>query len=97
MNKKKYIILGIVLILILGIGSTFAWYVWRTSDDEVKKISASLGAARVVYNEGSDISADIMPVATKEEGVIKNITVKALDNTSYNLSFNLYIPNKYDK
>ena len=91
MSKKKYIILGIVLIIVFSLGITYAWYMWQSSDDEVTMISASLGVARVVYGEGSDIVADIYPVSSKEDGVIKEVTVKSLDSTSQYLSFNLYL------
>lgn len=92
MSKKKYMILGIVLgTLILGIGITYAWYVWQSSDDEVKTISATLGLARIVYEDGSDIEATIFPAPDMDYGVVKEFSIKSVEKAYYNLTFNLYL------
>ena len=92
MNKKRYLIIGIVALSVLLIsGVTYAWYTWSTSSENETKIVTNLGAATVYYESGSNITADIMPVSSKEEGIIKEITVKTDKNTTYKLSFNLYL------
>lgn len=91
-SKKKYLIICIMLIALLGLGTTFAWYTWSTSEDEETKIVTNLGAATVYYEAGSDIEGvRLLPTATKEEGISKTITVKAKKDTAYKLSFNLYL------
>ena len=89
-NKKKiFIITGIsLLVLIAIIGGTYAWYVWSTSDNEVTKIVAGVGAATVTFDGGSDISANLKPVADKSNGIVKTIKVKA---STTGLNFNMYL------
>lgn len=90
--KKKYLIIGIILIIILSIGTTFAWYTWSSSDEDETKIVTSLGAITVYYDSGSNIEGiRLKPSATKEEGIIKTITVKSDQESKYKLSFNLYL------
>ena len=89
-NKYKlFMILSITLLVVtIIVSSTYAWYVWTTSDSEVTKIVAGVGAATVTFDGGSDISANLRPVSDKSKGIVKNINVKA--DTS-GLVFNLYL------
>ena len=89
-NKKKiFIITGIsLLVLIVIIGGTYAWYVWTTSDNEVTKIVAGVGSATVTFDGGSDISANLKPVADKSNGIVKTIKVKS---DTAGLLFNMYL------
>ena len=50
-NKAKtFMIFGISLLVFAVIGSTFAYYVWRTSSDQETKIVTNIGAATVYFN-----------------------------------------------
>ena len=89
-NKaKKFMLFGlIVLVITIAVSSTYAYYVWTTSDNEVTKIVAGVGSATVTFDGGSDINASLRPVSDKSKGIIKNISVKA-DTTG--LVFNMYL------
>ena len=89
-NKAKIFMVSSLIILVITIivSSTYAYYVWTTSDSEVTKIVAEVGYATVTFDGGSDINANLKPVPDKSEGIIKAIKVKA-DTTG--LNFNLYL------
>ena len=89
-NKaKKFMLFGlIVLVITIAVSSTYAYYVWTTSDSDTTKIVAGIGAATVTFDGGKDISANLRPVSDKSKGIVKNISVKA-DTTG--LVFNMYL------
>ena len=89
-NKAKiYMIFSlIVLVIVVIVSGTYAYYVWTTSDSDTTKIVAGIGAATVTFDGGSDISANLRPVSDKSKGIVKNISVKA-DTTG--LVFNMYL------
>ena len=89
-NKAKiYMIFGlIVLVIVVIVSGTYAYYVWTTSDSDTTKIVAGIGAATVTFDGGSDISANLRPVSDKSKGIVKNISVKG-DTTG--LVFNMYL------
>ena len=93
MNKKNmskiFMIFGISILVIAIIGSTFAYYVWTTVEEDTTKIVTSIGAATVIFDGGSDIeNANLRPVSDKSKGIIKTINVKG-DTTG--LVFNMYL------
>ena len=88
-KSKKFMLFGlIVLVITIAVSSTYAYYVWTTSDNEVTKIVAGVGSATVTFDGGSDINANLRPVSDKSKGIVKEIKVKA-DTTG--LTFNMYL------
>ena len=88
-KSKKFMLFGlIVLVITIAVSSTYAYYVWSTSDNEVTKIVAGVGSATVTFDGGSDINASLRPVSDKSKGIVKEIKVKA-DTTG--LTFNMYL------
>ena len=88
-KSKKFMLFGlIVLVITIAVSSTYAYYVWSTSDNEVTKIVAGVGSATVTFDGGSDINASLRPVSDKSKGIVKNIRIKA-DTTG--LTFNMYL------
>ena len=90
-NKaKKFMLFGlIVLVITIAVSSTYAYYVWTTSDSDTTKIVAGVGSATVTFDGGSDIeNANLRPVSDKSKGIIKTINVKG-DTTG--LVFNMYL------
>ena len=93
MNKKNmskiFMIFGISILVLAIIGSTFAYYVWTTGEEDTTKIVTSIGTATVIFDGGSDIAdANLRPVSDKSKGIIKTINVKG-DTTG--LTFNMYL------
>ena len=74
MNNKKFII-GVVLLLLLMLGGTYAYYKWSSSDN--MNVNVKIDGGTVTFDGGTNITSTIMPTATKEEGIKKDITVKA--------------------
>ena len=85
---KLLVVIRWLLIIIVSVNITYAWYVWTTSDSDTTKIVAGVGAATVTFDGGSDISANLRPVSDKSKGIVKNISVKG-DTTG--LVFNMYL------
>ena len=88
-KSKKFMLFGLIaLVITIAVSSTYAYYVWSTSDNEVTKIVAGVGSATVTFDGGSDINANLRPVSDKSKGIVKEIKVKA-DTTG--LTFNMYL------
>ena len=81
MNKindktKKFMIFGIIILVIAIVGSTLAYYIW--SSGEQIKISTTVGGAYVYFDGGSSIeNATLKPVSDRSEGITKDISIRA--------------------
>ena len=72
MNKYKlYMIFGIVL-LVLSITDSLAYYVWSSS---TTSIAGNLCLPEIYFTGGATINGKLKPVSSKEEGLIKEIEV----------------------
>ena len=95
MNKSKlfmFVSIAILAVTIVVSGATYAWYTWSTGTEDETKIVTNLGTATVYYDAGSNIEGvSLKPVSSKEEGIVKGITIKSDRDTTYKLSFNLYL------
>ena len=90
MKDKKMIfrISFLVILALLVIGVTYAWFVWRAPED--KSVSVSIGQITVNYDDGPDITNNnLIPVSTKEKGIVKDIIVSSSSPTT--LYLNLYL------
>ncbi|UKI26616.1 MAG: hypothetical protein L6V91_07570 [Bacilli bacterium] len=85
MEKKSFII-GIILLLVIMVGSTYAFYKWNSSDN--MDVDVKIEGATVTFNGGDDITGTLIPVSKKEEGIKKDIKVKA---SAEGATFNLYM------
>ena len=90
MNKYKlYMILGIV-VLVLSVSSSFAYYIWKSSTNAL--VSLNVCTPTITFAGGSTINGvDMIPVLTKEEGTIKDIEVKKNSNCNRDVTMNLYL------
>ena len=87
MEKKSFII-GIILLLVIMVGSTYAFYKWNSSDN--MDVDVKIEGATVTFNGGDDIIGTLIPVSKKEEGIKKDIKVKAsAEGATFNLYMNL--------
>ena len=89
-NKAKiFMMVGISLLVLAIVGSTFAYYTWVTNSDQETKIVTNIGAAYIYFDGGSSIeNAMLRPVSDKSKGIVKNISAKS--NVS-GISLNLYL------
>lgn len=75
-KNKKFMIFGIIILVIAVVSSTLAYYIW--SSGEQIKISTTVGGAYVYFDGGSAIeNAILRPVADKSKGITKNISMRA--------------------
>ena len=75
-KNKKFMIFGIIILVIAVVSSTLAYYIW--SSGEQIKISTTFGGAYVYFDGGSAIeNATLRPVADKSKGITKNISMRA--------------------
>ena len=90
MNKYKlYMILGIV-VLVLSVGSSFAYYIWKSTSNAL--VSLNVCTPTITFAGGSTINGvDMIPVLTKEEGTIKDIEVKKNSTCNRDVTMNLYL------
>ena len=90
MNKYKlYMILGII-VLVLSVGSSFAYYIWKSSTNAL--VSLNVCTPTITFAGGSTINGvDMIPVLTKEEGTIKDIEVKKNSTCNRDVTMNLYL------
>ena len=90
MNKYKlYMILGII-VLVLSVSSSFAYYVWKSSTNAL--VSLNVCTPTITFAGGSTINGtDMIPVLTKEEGTIKDLEVKKNSTCNRDVTMNLYL------
>ena len=90
MNKYKlYMILGII-VLVLSVGSSFAYYIWKSTSNAL--VNLNVCTPTITFAGGSTINGvDIVPVLTKEEGTIKDIEVKKNSTCNRDVTMNLYL------
>ena len=82
LSKSKYIYTVIAGLIIIAIGTTFAW--WRWSSDINALVNGKVCVPEIVFVGGTTINGtDLLPVRTKEEGLSKDINVN-LNNTCDN-------------
>ena len=74
MDNKKFII-GVILLLLLMIGGTYAYYKWSSSNN--MDVNVKIDGGTVTFDGGTNITSTIMPTSSKEEGIKKDLTVKA--------------------
>ena len=90
MNKYKlYMILGII-VLVLSVGGSFAYYIWKSTSNAL--VSLNVCTPTITFAGGSTINGvDMIPVLTKEEGTIKDIEVKKNSTCNRDVTMNLYL------
>ena len=85
MNKsKKYMYIGLFILLISLVGSigTYAWFTWSSTDNT--SVTLSIGElADVTFNTGPDIKVDnLSPVYNYTDGVYTTFNITNRDTTS---------------
>ena len=90
MNKYKlYMILGII-VLVLSVGGSFAYYIWKSTSNAL--VSLNVCTPTITFAGGSTINGvDMIPVLTKEEGTIKDIEIKKNSTCNRDVTMNLYL------
>ena len=86
--KKKYVIVGSGLLLFLVvIGVSFAWWTWSTSSNEQTNVVVTIGGTTISYEDGEDITSNnLIPTSTKEKGISKVITISSTSTVYLDLN-----------
>jgi len=89
-NKYKlYMILGII-VLVLSVSSSFAYYIWKSTSNAL--VNLNVCTPTITFAGGSTINGvDMIPVLTKEEGTIKDLEVKKNSTCNRDVTMNLYL------
>ena len=69
------LIIGIIGLIIVMIGGTYAYYRWNSTSNI--NVSVKISGNTVTFVGGSNVTGTLTPVDSKEEGIKKDITVKA--------------------
>ena len=87
-TKKKYVILGSVLVIgAIVLGSTLAWFTWSTSNEQNTNVVVTVGGATISYEDGEDITNNnLIPTSTKEQGISKDITISSTSTVYLDLN-----------
>ncbi len=75
MENNKGLIIGIIGLIIVMIGGTYAYYRWNSTSNI--NVSVKISGNTVTFVGGSNVTGTLTPVDSKEEGIKKDITVKA--------------------
>ena len=86
MKNNKGLIIGIIGLIVVMIGGTYAYYRWSSSDNI--NINISIEGSTVTFDGGTNITGVLIPTSSKEEGIKKDITVIASEAGS---TMSLYI------
>ena len=86
--KKKHIIVGSGLLLFLvAIGVSFAWFTWSTTNEQNTNVVVTVGGATISYEDGEDITNNnLIPTSTKEQGISKDITISSTSTVYLDLN-----------
>ena len=81
--SKRYIQIGILIVLIslVGLASTYAWFTWKSSSNT--NVTLSIGnLADVTFTSGPDINiTNLAPVYNYTDGVSTTFTVRNVNST----------------
>ena len=75
MKNNKGLIIGIIGLIIVMIGGTYAYYRWNSTSNV--NVSVKISGNTVTFVGGSNVTGTLAPVDSKEKGIKKDITVKA--------------------
>ena len=90
MNKYKIYMIISIIILIISIGTSLAWYIWSSTNNAL--VNLDVCTPTISFAGGSTINGiDIVPVLNKEDGTIKDIEVKKSGNCTKDVTMNLYL------
>jgi len=91
-EKEQKIVLiitfvGTIIAIVLGI--TLAFFRWQSDNDADVKITVS--GLDIVYENGDNITGTLIPVQTKEEGLIKDVVISKNNNDTTKANFYLVL------
>ena len=90
MNKYKLYMILSIIVLVLSVSSSFAYYIWKSTSNVI--VSLNVCTPKINIVGGSTINGvDMIPVLNKEEGTIKDIIVNLDNKCKSSVNMNLYL------
>ena len=87
-NKRIILIIGVVFVILLITSITYTWFKWRSSNNvNVRIVIDNTSGLAVTFNGGQNLSGQLEPTLTKEEGIIKTFSA----NTNINVPMKLWL------
>ena len=78
MEKKNiYLLVGGIALVILSIGVSFAWWGWSSTNNT--NVTFTINGLDIIATN-TDIKGDVIPVSSKENGIVEEFTVKQKGN-----------------
>ena len=78
MEKKNiYLLVGGIALVILSIGVSFAWWGWSSTNNT--NVTFTINGLDIIATN-TDIEGDVIPVSSKENGIVEEFTVKQKGN-----------------
>ena len=78
MGKKNiYLLVGGIALVILSIGVSFAWWGWTSTNNT--NVTFTINGLDIIATN-TDIKGDVIPVSSKENGIVEEFTVKQKGN-----------------
>ena len=91
MKAKKYMIIGIFILMIALVGSvgTYAWFTWKSTNNT--SLTMSIGKlADVIFTSGNNISTSTLaPVFNYTDGEVTTFSINNKDTTGTTISYNV--------
>ena len=91
MKAKKYMIIGIFILMIALVGSvgTYAWFTWKSTSNT--SLTMSIGKlADVTFTSGNDISTSTLsPVYNYTDGEVTTFSINNKDTSGTAISYNV--------
>ena len=73
MKNNKGLIIGIIGLIIVMIGGTYAYYRWNSTSNI--NVSVKISGNTVTFVGGSNVTGTLTPVDSKEEGIKKDTVI----------------------
>jgi len=85
MNRKTIIVCSLIILTGLIIAGTYSLFQWNSSTEEETILKVTVQGADIIYDGEEDITgANLVPTRTKEEGIVKIVTL-SLGNSTINV------------
>ena len=80
MKNNKGLIIGIIGLIIVMIGGTYAYYRWNSTENI--NVSINVEGSTVTFVGGDNVTGVLVPTSSKEGGIKKDITVTASEKVN---------------
>ena len=73
-NKRVYLIIGVISVIILALGVTTAWFTWNSTENT--DVTFNVNGLDIINTNVDIVGKELYPTNNKENGVVEEFTVK---------------------